>query len=191
MRRRLFASVVIVAVVVSALGIVQPWSWCPTDWRNATRVDVQGSFADVTVEGTVYRVGASALLDYMPRGFTSPFDLWLYETFHAERHGLGINASISAISRDALGTPEVTCFRAVRGNEVWSRRPTTYQVQTAADGYPPGAASPVPNEAWRQAQANDGPAWPDGETIRLEVWVDIRGHPYIFAIPPFALMRGG
>ena len=189
-RRRLVASILIVAVVGSALVITQPWSWCPTDWSNATRIDILGSSADVTVDGTVYRVGASALLDYMPRGFTSPFELWLYQISHAERHGLGINASISAISRDALGTTEFTCFRAIHANEVWARRPTTYQIQTAADGYPPGAPSPVPNEAWRQARASDGPEWPDGESVGLELWADIRGHHYIFAVPPFALMKG-
>jgi hypothetical protein len=190
---RAVVGALLLATVVGALALViaQPWSWCPVDWSDATRVDLVGSSTDVTVDGTVYRVGAFALLDYMPHGFNNRFELWLYQVFHGERHPLTARASVEAISRDALGSPEFTCFRATHGADVWARRPTTYGTQTMADGYPPGAPSPVPNEAWRQASADDGPEWPAGDLVGLEVWASIRGHHYVFVLPPFALSKGG
>lgn len=96
------------------------------------------------------------------------------------RHPLGVTASISASSRDALGEPVFTCFRVTRGSETWPRRPTTYGTQTLADGYPPGAQPPTPNEAWRMAVANDGPEWPDGDRIGLELWASVDGRRYVF-----------
>jgi hypothetical protein len=107
-----------------------------------------------------------------------------------DRHPLTVTASISASSRDALGDPAFTCFRAIRGGDVWARRPTTHPTQTMADGYPPGAAPPVNNEAWRMASATDGPEWPGGETVSLELWVSANGQQYVFVLPPFALMKG-
>ena len=60
-----------------------------------------------------------------------------------------------------------------------------------ADGYPPGAPSPTPNNAWRMATITDGPEWSDGDRIELELWATVRGRHYVFVLPPFALMRGG
>jgi hypothetical protein len=41
------------------------------------------------------------------------------------------------------------------------------------------------------ASAMDGPEWPDGGSVKLELWVSVNGAQYIFVLPPFALMRGG
>lgn len=186
----MLVATLVAAVIASGLVIAQPWSWCSSNWSDATRVDVLGSSADVTVSGTVYRIGASALLDYMPRDFSTPLELWVYQLLHGERHGLSVTASVEAISRAALGNPEFVCFRATHGGEIWARHPTTYATQTMADGHPPGAPSPVPNQAWRQASASDGPEWPAGEAVGLEVWVDLNGYHYTFVFSPFPLGKG-
>ena len=174
------------AVIGTALVVEQPWTWCPSDWSDASRIHLGSSGGYVVLDGQEFQVGGSALLDYMPRIVTSPLD-----RAPANRHGLGINASISASSRDALGDPAFTCFRVTNGSESWARRPTTYGTQTAADGYPPGAPSPVPNFAWRMASLNDGPEWPDGDRIELELWAVVGGRHYVFVLPPFSLMKGG
>jgi len=185
---RVFAAVGVIALAVigTALVVAQPWTQCPSDWSGATRIHLSSSGGFVVLEGREFQVGGGAMLDYMPRIVTSPLD-----QARANRHGLGINASIWASSRDALGEPAFTCFRATRGAEVWARRPTTYGTQTMADGYPPGAPSPVPNSAWRMASVSDGPEWPDGDRIDLELWATVNGRDYVFVLPPFALMRGG
>jgi hypothetical protein len=67
----------------------------------------------------------------------------------------------------------------------------TYSTQTMADGDPPGAQPRTRNDAWRMAVANDGPEWPDGDLISLELWASVNGRPYVFVLPPFALMKGG
>src|SRR5213593_3575764 len=176
----------VLALSGTALVVERGWAWCPADWSGASRVDLRGSSGDVMLEGRSFRVGGSALLDYMPRIVTSPLD-----QLRAGRHPLSATASISASSREALGEPVFTCFRVTRGSEVWARRPTTYETQTLADGYPPGAQPPARNDAWRMATVNDGPEWPDGDPIGLELWASVNGRRYIFVIPPFDLMKGG
>jgi hypothetical protein len=179
--RRSFAStyalsgVLVIGLITGALIAERAWPWCPADWNDAPRIDLGGSFADVMLDGSPYRVGGSALLDF---------------GLQARRHPLGISASISAPSRTALGEPVFTCFRAIRDGEVWAGRPTTYGTQTMADGYPPGAKLPANNEAWRQAHLNDGPEWSEGDRIGLEFWARIHGRPYTFVVPTFALMKG-
>ena len=59
-----------------------------------------------------------------------------------------------------------------------------------SDGLPPGAPMPSSVEAWRQAVANDGPEWPDGGQISLELWLTVNGGRYIFVLPPIQLMKG-
>lgn len=177
---------VALAVIGSALVVGQPWTGCPPDWSDASRVHLGSSGGYVVLDGREFQVGGHALLDYMPRFVTSPLD-----QARANRHPLTITASISASSRDALGEPVFTCFRVTRGSDVWTRRPTTHGIQTMADGYPPGAPTPIPNHAWRMASINDGPEWPDGDRIELEIWVTVSGRDYVFVLPPFALMRGG
>ena len=95
------------------------------------------------------------------------------------------------MSRDALGDAQFTCVRLTHGDELWARRPTTYDVTALSDGYPPGAPSPVPNPAGRMGARSDGPEWPAGDLIGLEVWVSVRGHHYTFVGPPFPLGKGG
>jgi hypothetical protein len=174
------------ALTGTALVVEQPWTWCPADWSDAARIHLSSSSGYVVLDGREFQVGGGALLDYMPRIVTSPID-----QARAGRHPLSITASISASSRESLGDPSFTCFRVTRGSEVWARRPTTYGTQTMADGYPPGAPSPSPNNAWRMASTNDGPEWPDGDRIELELWATVSGRHYVFVLPPFALMRGG
>ncbi len=190
MRGNVLAGLLVAALIAGALIVARPWTWCPAGWTDAPRITLTASAGDVQLEGKSYRVGGSASLDYMPRGFANPFEAWLYYGLHGERHPLGLTASIEATSRDELGNPEFTCFRATRGAEVWARRPTTYATQTMADGYPPGAPSPVPNQAWRMAHAGDGPEWPAGEQISLELWMSVSGRHYVFVLPPFELMKG-
>jgi len=175
-----------VVAIGTALVLTRPAAGCPAGWSDVSRIDLGTSFGDLMLDGRPYRVGGSALLDYMPRAVISPLD-----RLRASRHPLTITATISAPSRDALGAPEFECFRAIRGGEIWAARPITYATQTLADGYPPGAQPPVNNEAWRLAVLNDGPEWPDGEQISLELWATVHGRRYIFVVPPFALMRGG
>jgi hypothetical protein len=175
-----------IAVTGTALVVQRPWTRCPSDWRDAARVHLTSSGGYVVLDGREFQVGGDALLDYMPHFVTSPLD-----QARAGQHPLTVVASISASSRDALGDPEFDCFRVTRGNEVWARRPTTHGTQTMADGYPPGAPSPIPNNAWRMASVNDGPEWPDGDRIELEFWATVSGRHYVFVLPPFALMKGG
>ena len=185
--RAILIGFVVLCVAGVALLVGGPWkTLCPTDWSSASRISLAASSADVILEGRPFHVGGNALLDYMPRIVTSPFD-----RLQAGRHPLTIIATISASSREALGDPAFTCFRAIRGDETWSRRPTTYPTQTMADGDPPGAQPRTRNDAWRMAVANDGPEWPDGDQISLELWANVDGRPYVFVLPPFALMRGG
>jgi len=176
----------VLALSGTALVVERAWAWCPVDWSNASRIDLGNSSGDVILDGRPFQVGGSALLDYMPRIVTSPLD-----AERASRHPLTATASISASSREALGEPVFTCFRVARGNEEWARRPTTYGTQTEADGLPPGAPQPAYNEAWRLAVANDGPEWPDGDPISLELWASVNGRRYVFVIPPCDLMKGG
>lgn len=175
------------AVMSMAVLIAHPWTTlCPTDWSDAPRIALASSSADVTLDGRPFRVGGDAVLDYGLHGVTSPLD-----RLRASRHPLTVIATVAASSREALGDPAFTCVRATLGSEVWARRPTTYPTQTLADGYPPGAQPPAYNEAWRLAVLNDGPEWPDGEPIALELWLSVDGRHYIFTLPAFALMRGG
>lgn len=173
--RYVVSGVLVLGLITGALIVERAWPSCPTGWSDAPRVDLGGSFADVMLDGSPYRVGGSALLDY---------------GLQARRHPLGISASISAPSRTALGEPVFACFRAFRDGEVWAGRPTTYGTQTMADGYPPGAQLPAHNEAWRQARFNDGPEWSEGDRVSLEFWATIHGRPYVFVVPTFALMKG-
>jgi hypothetical protein len=187
----LLLGVALLGVLGAALLVSRPWTTlCPTDWSNALRIDLSRSSGDVVLEGRPFRVGGHALLDYMPRSISSPRD-FVFEALRGERHPLTVTASISASSREALGDPAFTCFRVARGGEVWARRPTTYGTQTLADALPPGAPPPAYNEAWRLAVANDGPEWPDGDLISLELWANVDDRPYVFVLPPFALQRGG
>lgn len=189
-RRYVLLAVALLVVIGSALAITRPWTTCPTDWSSASRVELRASFGIVLLDGTPYRVGGQALLDYMPRALINPIDVVIYR-LRGERHPLAITATISAPSRVELGSPEFTCFRATRDGEVWARRPTTYGTQTLADGDPPGAQPRASNEAWRMALVNDGPEWPDGDHINLELWASVNGGRYIFVLPPIALQRGG
>ncbi len=152
---------------------------CPSDWSDAQRIEMTGGAAAFTVDGTAYNMSASALLNYMP--YSGP----------PSGHPLSVVAAIGAMSRDALGDAQFTCVRLTHGDELWARRPTTYEVTALADGYPPGAPSPVPNPAGRMGARGDGPEWAAGDLIGLEVWVSIRGHHYTFVGPPFALGKGG
>jgi len=101
-----------IAVTGTALVVQQPWTWCPSDWSDAARVHLGASGGYVVLDGQEFQVGGNALLDYMPRLVTSPLD-----QARAGRHPLGVTASISASSRDALGDPAFTCFRVTRGSE--------------------------------------------------------------------------
>ena len=184
-RRYIVVGVLVLAALGAAIVIERPWTWCPANWSDASRIELAGPAGDVTLDGKAFRVGGSALLDYALHAVTSPLD-----PASAGRHPLSVVASISASSREALGEPEFTCFRASHGNDVWTRRPPTYATQTLADGYPPGAPPPAYNEAWRMASVNDGPEWPDGDQIGLELWATVNGRSYVFVLPPFALMRG-
>lgn len=174
-------AVVLVAVglagVVGVLLLVQRDVSCPAFWRDGDRVSISQYGADVTLGARRYRVSGSALLDHMPGG--------------DPQHPVTITASVSASSREALGDPVFTCVRVARGGEVWARRPTTHATQTMADGYPPGAPSPVPNEAWRLATAGDGPRWQPGDEITLELGLRVDGHGYVLVLPSFPLMKGG
>lgn len=180
----------LLVVIGIALAVTRPWTTCPTDWRSASRVELRASSGIVLLDGTPFRVRGNALLDYMPRALINPIDLVIYR-LRGERHPLAITATIAAPSRAELGEPEFTCFRATRGGEVWARRPTTYGTQTMADGDPPGAQPRASNEAWRMALVNDGPEWPDGDQISLELWASVNGRRYVFVLPPIALQRGG
>lgn len=188
-RRRVVLGVVLLTLIAGALVIERPWEWCPSDYGDAARIQLLGSDGDVTLDGREYRVSGTALLDYMPRALVTPLDRLLYQ-MRGERHPLGVTAGISAGSRDALGDPEFTCFRATRGSDVWARRPTTHGTQQLSDALPPGGSPPARNEAWRQASANDGPEWPAGERIGLELWATVNGRHYIFVVLPFELMKG-
>jgi hypothetical protein len=183
-RRYVVLAVTLLAVLASGVVIVRPWTLCPVDWTGAARVDLSGS-GDVVLDGSPFRVGGGAALDYMPRA-VAPTD-----QVRASQHPLGITATISAPSRDALGEPEFTCLRATHGNELWAGRPRTYGTQTLADGDPPGAPLPAINEAWRLAVLSDGPEWLAGDQIGLELWATVHGRRYVFVVPPFALMKGG
>jgi hypothetical protein len=183
--RALTVGVLALVVTAAAIVIEHPWTSCPADWSDAARLPLSSSGAYVVLDGREFQVGGDALLDYMPHAVMPG------QPLRAESHPLTITGSISASSRDALGQPEFTCFRVTRGADVWAGRPATYGVQTMADGYPPGAPSPVPNAAWRMASVNDGPEWPDNGLIELELWASINGRHYVFVLPPFALMRGG
>ena len=188
--RYIVVGLMALAVLVGGLVLARPWSWCPVDWSGASRIELIAKFADVTLDGRRYRIGGDALLDYGLRVLTTPVDQLLYRT-QGERHPLTVIANISAESRDALDEPEFTCVRATLGSANWSQRPITFGTQTLADGYPPGAPPPQRNEAWRQAVAKDGPEWPAGESISLELWLSVRGQRYVVALPPFALLKGG
>lgn len=188
-RTYIVVGLAVLAIVGSTLVLARPWSWCPLDWSGASRIELTAKFADVTLDRQ-YRIGGDALLDYGSRVLTTPVDQLVYR-IQGERHPLTVIANISAESRDALGQPEFTCVRATLGSATWSQRPTTHSTQTLADGYPPGAPPPHPNEAWRQAVANDGPEWPAGEPIGLELWLSVRGQRYVVALPPFVLRKGG
>ena len=178
--RVLVVALISVALVGGSAITGWLWPWCPIRLAPA-RVELDGPFADVVLEGKAFRVGASALLDYSLRSGPWP---------SPDSHPLGVVATISAVSRDALGEPVFTCVRVTRGGETWARRPVTYGTQTRADGYPPGAPPPVPNEAWRLGVANDGPEWPAGDTVALELWAAVHGRHYLFALPPFPLRKG-
>lgn len=190
-RKRVLLGLLVLAVTASVLVIGRTTAGlCPTDWGDAPRMELRASSGVVLLDGRPYRVGGQALLDYMPRALMSPIDHVAYR-LRGERHPLTVTATISAPSREALGDPAFTCFRAIRGSEIWAARPTTYPTQTMADGHPPGAPPPANNEAWRLAVHNDGPEWPDGGQISLELWASVNGRHYVFVLPPFALMRGG
>ena len=175
-----YALVAVAAIVlaVAAIFVTRADASCPSNWGDAQRIEMTNSAASFTLEGTRYDVSASAMLDYMPH--SGP----------PSGHPLSVVAHIGAISREALGGPQFTCVRVTHGDEVWARRPTTYEVTTLADGYPPGAPSPVPNPAGRMGARGDGPEWPAGDLIGLEVWIDVGGHHYVFVAPPFPLMKG-
>lgn len=177
---RRYALLAVAAVLIAAVAVV--WTRvdasCPSDWSDAQRIEMTGGAAAFTLDGTRYEVSASALLDYMPH--SGP----------PSGHPLSVVAHIGANSREALGDPQFTCVRVTHGEEVWARRPSTYEVTTLADGYPPGAPSPVPNPAGRMSARGDGPEWPAGDLIGLEVWVSVRGQHYTFVAPPFPLMKG-
>lgn len=176
-RSYILIGIVLMTIVGTALVTERLWPGCPPGWGDAQRIELPESAGDVTLDGVLYRVGGRALLDY---GLGS----------ESRGHPLTVTADISAGSRDALGDPRFTCLRALHGSEVWAGRPTTYGTQTLADGYPPGAPSPVPNDAWRRALLDGGPEWPAGDEIGLELWLSVRGRNYVFVVPPFVLMKG-
>lgn len=182
--------IMLLGLGVSAFAVEQLRTSCPRDWSSATRIELNGPSGDVMLDDRPYRVGGSALLDYMPRAVISPLERLTYG-LRSPGHPLGVNASISASSREALGDPVFTCARVTHGSDVWTGRPTTYETQTLADGYPPGAPPPARNEAWRGAYASGGPEWPAGDLISVELWASVNGRNYIFVLPPFTLMRGG
>jgi hypothetical protein len=66
-RRYVIVGVLLVAGLGTALVIERPWTSCPSDWGDAARVSLGTASGDMTLDGTMYRVGGSALLDYMPR----------------------------------------------------------------------------------------------------------------------------
>jgi hypothetical protein len=189
-RRYVILGVLLIAALGATLAIERPWTSCPSDWSDAARVGIGTSSGDVTLDGTLYRVGGSALLDYMPRGSSTPLDRLMY-ALRGPRHPLVATASISAASRETLGEPVFTCVRVTRAGEVWARRPTTYGTQSLSDGFPPGAPPPARNEAWRLAVTEDGPDWADGDPVDVELWAIVGGRHYVFVLAPFTLMKGG
>lgn len=189
--RRVVAFVIAVGVVTTTVVLLSLRAPCPGD-PAATRVELgRSADAGIDVDGHSYRVSASALLDYMPRSYPVPPSYSGPLKSQAVRHPLQIIATISAGSISDLGEPIVTCFRATRGTDVWSGRATTHGIQTAADGYPPGAPSPVPNRAWRLATSSDGPEWSESDSVTIEIWATIRGRPYVFVLTEPSLMKGG
>ena len=188
-RRWVVLAVVMLTLIGGAFAIVQPWSGCPSDWTDASRIELPSSAGDVMLDGKPFRVGGHALLDDMPRIVDTPLERLRYQ-MRGERHPLGITASISAPSRMTLGEPVFTCFRVTRDGAAWASRPTTHGVQQLSDGDPPGAQPRANNDAWRMASATDGPEWQAGDRIDLELWARVNGRHYIFVVPPFELMKG-
>lgn len=179
------AIVAVVAAVAILASVAMTLSTdCPSDPAVVSRIQIVSTTADVVLEGRPYRFSANAFLEHggtgAPSADTSP---------DANRYELAVNATISAPSRDALGQPEFTCLRAVQGTEVWSRRPMTYSTQTMADGYPPGAPAPSPNEAWRRASVRNGPTWSAGSVIDLELWITVRSRHYVVTVPSVMLVK--
>jgi hypothetical protein len=154
---------------------------CPFELIPAQKVEIATPFgsADLQVDGRGYRVGGSgAMLDYMPRVDSGPL-----ARLGPQPHPMGTTMSISALTRGDLENVAFTCVRATRGAEVWARRPSNYDIQSPQWD--------APGESWRMAAANGGPEWPAGDPVALEISVVIRGHRFVLAYPPVALLKGG
>jgi hypothetical protein len=177
--RQAFVAILVVGLGAIALAASRIPEICPLDWSGAQRVDVTNPYssADLIVNGRTFRVGGSALLDYMPRGFSGPL-----VRLGPAPHPLNVNLSVSGPTRADLEGAAVTCVRATHGAESWSRRPQNYEIQSPQWD--------APGDSWRNASAQEGPDWPAGDAIGLEAWVIIAGHRFVLVYAPFELMKG-
>lgn len=187
MHRLVFGAAIVAVVAAMALltrVAMSPSTECPSDSAEVSRIQLAGTTADVALEGKPYRLSANAFLEH--GGTAGPS---AYRSSDADHYELAVNATISAPSREALDQPEFTCFLAVQDSDVWSRRPMTYPTQTMADGNPPGAPAPSPNEAWRRASVRNGPTWRAGSMIDLELWITVRSRHYVVTVPSVMLVK--
>src|SRR5688572_22450592 len=162
--------VVIIGVVVALARTAN--AACPSDWTNVRRVPDENGRHGLGAEGPG-TIGISALLDYMPHP-NVPFNR------SDQSHPLVALVTVSS-NETELQRTTVECIRVFHGDDVWTKRPLLYPIQT----------SPSTGQAWRQAIANDGPEWPTGDAIRAEAWVTFVGRQLIFDFGSFVLMKGG
>ncbi len=88
---RVVIAAALVAFVAGAIAVARPWSWCPSDWSGAARVELPDGFGtDVVLDGKPYRIGGTALLDYAPRGVFSPMDQVVAMLRIPQRHPLTV-----------------------------------------------------------------------------------------------------
>src|SRR5256885_15576774 len=73
-RRYIVVLVLLLAVLGTAVVIERPWTWCPANWSDASRIELGGPAREVTLDGKTFRVGGSAPLDYALHAVTSPLD---------------------------------------------------------------------------------------------------------------------
>ena len=81
---------------------------------------------------------------------------------------LHVSVTISADDRFVLEGVRSTCVRVTRGGEIWSRQPYTNEVMAQPnDGY------------FRWDGATQGPEWPIGDTVHLELWMETVAGRYV------------
>jgi len=125
MRAQAFTLVLALGLGTMALAFTQIPQVCPFGFARAQRVTVaEYSSVHVWTRGGGYEAGGSALLDYMRHFGPGPmFDL------RRESHSLNVVLSVSAEMRAAAERATFS-VRLHHGSDVWSRRPTNYDVQS-------------------------------------------------------------